>query len=51
MLHLFLRGNGEAKPPPAHTVTGAKRISKKTKTKTKKKQKITKTETKLTTNQ
>jgi len=25
LLHLVLGGNGEAKPPPAHTVTGAKK--------------------------
>lgn len=29
LLHLFLQGNGEAKPPPAHTVTGAKKRLKK----------------------
>ena len=33
LLHLFLWGNGEAKPLPAHMVTGAKRIKKKNKKK------------------
>lgn len=39
LLHLFLQGNGEAKPRPAHTVTGAKRGFKR-----KKKEKKTKKE-------
>lgn len=30
LLHLFLGGNGEAKLPPAHTVTGAKKGFKQT---------------------